>query len=359
MNAMQKITIFLFALWLFSGFAGVVIGIDEENFSKQELRKPSIVKDFTTYENSEAILADIEKFWDDRIFLRKYYIALYQTLHLENVTAAFKSTGSHVLGLDSWIFLGNSYSNVIAYTKNIDNFSDTDVDKKVLRLQELQEIVKRSNIPYVMMLAPNKHSVYEEYLPTWLKPKSSFRFADAVCEKAQRNGLLVSFSKKALLQEKIIANEQGGRLYSKDDTHWNLYGAFTAFKEAWDILLSQADMPDFVNALTIKEVEKKSNGDLITIGKYPDVYRDTLGYVCTLDEDAKNTFVKKKHLLIIGDSFTGYLMPLFGFAFDKITQIHWNEVKTASFEKLLAELKPDAVVYQVVERHFVHDGIKE
>ncbi len=347
----------MFSLWLCSGLVGVMLGLDKEFFSNQELRTPTVMKEFKAYTNSKDFFIDVENYWGDRIFFRNYYISLHHFLQFDEMLAPFNGNSKHLTGKEKWIFLGNFFNQVIDYTINLNHFSSSDVEQKIKRLKKIQTIVKDYNIPYVMIVTPNKHSIYEEYLPNRLKIKSNFRFADAVLQKAQEQQLYLSFPKKVLLKEKILATMQGKRLYLTDDSHWNEYGALLAFKEAWGILRTQGDFPDISHALTTKQIEKKHNGDIIKLGKYSAKYRDPVTYQYVLDEETKKNIIKKKHILAVGDSFTRKLLLPYSFAFEEITFFHWNTMTLEKLEELIKDLKPDAVVYQVVERSFLREGI--
>ncbi len=344
-------------LWLLSGFAGLVIGIDKKQFSAQEMRAPAELNDISSYRHAHIFFDALEKFITDRVASRSKYIALYQGIGIESFTSRYSNNSSSLVGKDGWLFLGNFYNNVLDYTKNRTNYSNAEINDKIARLKEIQDIATSQHIPYVMIVAPNKHTIYGEFLPRWLTPKTDQRLADIINDQSKQSGLFFVFPKSEILTEKNIADKQDKRLYLKDDTHWNGYGAMIAFKQIWKTLQTQGNFIDFTEALTQKKIEKKHNGDLIAIGKYSDKYKDRVDYKYELDVLPNKKTVKNGHLLVLGDSFTHALMPLYELFFEKVTRLDWDKVNTKQYKDLIIELKPDAIVYQVVERHLRTNGM--
>ncbi len=357
MQYLQKSVIFIFVVWLLSGFVGVIAGINEKEFAKRELREPRELKEFSSYKNSKDFLFNAERFFDDRIFYRGAYISLYQVLGVGALTAAFKDNNSFFLGKDNWMYVGNYFGKVVDYTLNAHVPSEEEIQKTLSRLKEIQSIATSKNIPFVLLIPPNKQSIYSEFLPRWMKPRSDYRYADIIYDRAKEHGLLLTFPKKSILAEKIKASAEGKRLYWKDDTHWNKYGAFQAFKALWPILQTQGNFFDLPSIVSMKEVEKKVDGDLIKISKLSSEYRDLQDFDYEISHENKQRIVKGGHILTIDDSFSYSLMPLYELAFDKITRVHWGDITTEDFKDMVEQLKPDAIVYEVVEQKLQSGGI--
>ncbi len=357
MKILQKVTIAFFGLWLLSGFAGVLIGVDEGKFSASEMRKPTTFKNLSKYDNAQQFLKDVENFFNDRVYFRGAYIALYQALGLESLSAAFKVNNSSVKGSDDWLFLGNSYSQVLDYTKNEGKLDTAAVAHRVKQFKHLQDLAAKYSIPFTVLIGPNKHTIYSEFLPEWFKPKSEYRFADAVLDLAQKEHVHVIYPKKEILAEKARATSQGTRIYYKDDTHWNHAGAFVAFKELWGELQKQGTLFDLPKAIRLEDSKKPFNGDLISIGKYDDSYKDELDYKYVLDSATDPNNLKKGHLLLLADSYSEALMPLYDMAFAKITRLHWTTITMPKYKELVETLRPDVIIFETVERDLSHAGM--
>ncbi len=354
MQTFQKTIIFIFSIWLLSGLVGIIVGFNKQDFAARELRDPVQLDEFSSYKSSKDFIFNIERYFDDRIFLRGSYISLYQDLDLNLLTAAFKDSSTYFIGKDKWLFLGNYYGNVLDYTINAKPSSKQTINNTLARIKTIQDIAKSHNIPFVLLISPNKQTIYPEFLPKWVKIRSEYRLGDIISEKVKEHNLNVIFPKKAMLAEKAKATQLNKRVYWSDDSHWNRHGAFTAFKEFWPVLMAQGDFPDIANAVSLKEVKRPDKADLLTISKLPMEYADPTDYAYVLEDKAKQSIKKKAHLLTLNDSFSYALMPLYDMAFDKVSRYNWNDIDLAKYKELIETLKPDAIIYQVVE-HKLHD----
>ncbi len=353
----QKTIIFIFSLWLLSGLVGVIVGFNEKDFAKRELREPVQLKDFDEYKDSKDFLFNTERYFDDRIFLRGAYISLYNIMGFNWLTASFKSNSSFFLGKDDWIFIGNSHANAVDYTINAVPPTELAINKSLDRLKAVKNIAEEYNIPYVIMIAPNKQSIYFEYFPRWLRYKSDYRFGDIIYDKAKEHNINIVFPKYSILQEKQNATKAGRRLYWKDDTHWNNYGALIAFRELWAVLMTQGDFPNLPDLISLKEIKNKNKGDLLNISKLPSTFSDPVSYAYRIDSNDKENIQRKKHLLTIDDSFSYTIMPLYTLGFDKVTRLHWDQVDLPKLKELVERIKPDAIIYEIVEQKIETDGI--
>jgi hypothetical protein len=159
-------------------------------------------------------------------------------------------------GKEDWLFLGNAYDKSVAKL----TLSITPPEKKVQETKELfSKIAKTAaeyNIKVVLIMGPDKPSVYPEFLPDDIRPspkKYSSYFLDALGDIPN---LIIYNPTNDLLRLK--KNE--GVLYWKTDSHWNNKGAFLAYSGFSDLL----DLP--VPAVTFKNGGPHS-GDLINISR--------------------------------------------------------------------------------------------
>ncbi len=344
----KKITVVIFIFWLVSGIVGLMVGIDLEEFSKRERRLPVAIGNI---QNSKSWPLYAEKFFEDRIFLRNLYISSYQFLEVENLIAAFNSNSIFFTGKKGWLFLGNRSQLANDYlNENIPNAKY--IDYKITQLKKFQTFALENGAAYAMIIAPNKRTIYADYLPSWLKRSSNITLADIIHEKAKSHNLHFVFPKQSILNERNKADKLGKRLYWKDDSHWNGYGAFIAFKDTWHILKSQKQWEDLPSLMVQYEVTKSYDGDIIVLANLSSQYRDSVSYQYKFQANMTTGYKKKGHLLSISDSYTDHLLHLYHLCFDKVTVIQHNKLKFKEFQELITTLKPDAVIYEMAEQVF-------
>ncbi len=356
MLTFQKTIIFIFVVWLLSGLVGVTIGFDAKEFAKRELREPMGIGAFNEYKSSKDFLFYVERYLDDRVFGRHTYLSIYNNLNLNMLTTAFKADNSFFMGKDGWGFLGNYYD-VLDYTLNVDPVSDKEINIVLQKLKTLNDIAKEHNIPFVVLIAPNKQSIYPEYLPSWVKPRSDYRLGEIIYDKAKANGLNVVYPKKALWDEKTKAAKEDKRLYWSDDSHWNKYGAFIAFKDLWASVLDLGSYPSFLDFIHLEQIERKKIGDIRIMAKLSSYYADTVEYDYIISNEDKKSIKKAKHLLNINDSFSEAHMPLYDMAFDKVTHFPWETYTLEKYKQAIETLKPDLIIYEIVEHKLSSGGI--
>ncbi len=81
-----------------------------------------------------------------------------------------KSTNSEdvIIGKNGDMFLGNKHNKLIYKTLDIYPYNDSQIENWSKNLLYLQKWYENQGIQFILVLAPNKHSVYAENLP--LKP---------------------------------------------------------------------------------------------------------------------------------------------------------------------------------------------
>ena len=82
------------------------------------------------------------------------------------------------------------------------------------------------NIRYLIVIPPNKHTIYPEFVPARLAPMHA----------QSRYGQLLKYLRTHTdlpildLRQPLLAEKASGRLYFRRDTHWNQRGAMVAYR---------------------------------------------------------------------------------------------------------------------------------
>lgn len=300
-------------------------------------------------------------------------IGLSQARSLE--TLAIKRRGFEYLignslawyrGKDDWLFLGNAYNNTVAklLLDIVPTKDEIEVTKKLF--SEIANIGIQSNTKIVLILGPNKSSIYPEYLPDKIKPsqkKYSSFFLDSL--KDVPNLTVYNPTEDFLRLKKTE-----GILYWMTNTHWNEKGAFFAysgFSKLFGLPIPQVEFRhssthsgDLISIAKLKKfpLHAEDNWDVILSNKptwteteIPNQEITTLGVVSiTRNQNS----LSDKYIWVVGDSFTSSLRKYFNATFKEVHYIgHWSrKLKELPGDLARADRKPDMVIIVRVERTF-------
>lgn len=288
---------------------------------------------------------------------------------------AIKRTGfEHALGAaltwyrgkDDWLFLGNAFDNNVAKLKRAVEPDDAQVQGTKAALARVAEAAQQHRTPVVLVVGPDKSTIYPEFLPDAITPapvRYSAVFVDALRTVPH---LLVHDPAPELLALKATE----GILYRRTDTHWNNKGAFLVFAG----LARRLDLP--VPAVDFRHGATRA-GDLLRLSNLknfplrPDdhwevVWKQQPAWTeQTVQDDDRtgpgNAVVVRngkplsdKVVWVVGDSFVGALKQYFNATFREVRYLgHWERrLRTLPQELARAGQKPDLIVVVRVERSF-------
>jgi alginate O-acetyltransferase complex protein AlgJ len=303
-------------------------------------------------------IAGLESYFNDHFGCRNQLIRWHNELQL-----ALSSGRSDVmLGKDGWLYFDENHMDLVGNYQGIVQFSP----EELLQLKNIQQArrdwLAQRGIQYLYVIAPDKQSIYPEYLPSWLKPVRHHTKFDQFVEYMRANSSVTVLDLRPALRDA----RQISPTYYKTDSHWNSFGGFVASQEILKCLppnFSQSGLTS-LDSFELKK-EKFTGGDLTILlgGVYaeedtfvlapkpslPPLVKtlensDFIASTCyTTNSTAAGTCI------VFRDSFGPALMPFLGYHF-KTVGYFWapggfdtNTVQTS---------KPDVVISEIVERHF-------
>lgn len=279
---------------------------------------------------------------------------------------AIGSSISWYQGKDDWLFLGNSYEKTVAKLKLAIRPSEVQLKEVKESFSEISTEAAKLGVKTVLIVGPNKSSVYPEFLPDGLVP-SEIKYSSLFLSKLRELPNLLVYDPTSDL---IAAKKSEGILYWKTDTHWNSKGAYLTYAG----FAKQLNLP----TPNVKfKLGSTHAGDLIEISKlknFPLHFEDNWDVVWNEQPDwteievpneKKTTFGKPslvsnqkpltpQYVWIVGDSFTTGLRPYFNASFKEVRYVgHWmQKLKDLPHELSKADRKPDLIVVVRVERSF-------
>jgi len=341
---------FSFVLILWTPSLGMYLDLfpKPQNTENRQLTEKPIFK-ITSATKFPSLYAT---YFNDNFGLRNYLIRLNTIIkiNLFNISPI----DAIIVGKNGWLFPREgikSYQGIELYSeKELQEIKDN-VTKQAKWLQE-------RNIFFLIVICPDKYSIYSEYLPLSIKK---------IHQKTKIDQVITLFKKYPNihildLREVLIKNKSLYPLYYKTDTHWNNYGVAIAYEEISKIL--HKNFPQ-ISPMTLSDIEikktKEEGKDLAQLLTIQDKMKDKY-----FTMEVKKSFFSKKlpSLIFFHDSF-GYLRmtpqipnslyQLLQFHFKKIITQRWN---TGFDYKLVDKERPTVVIYEVVER-FASSTLKD
>lgn len=159
-------------------------------------------------------LSEYADYFNDRFFLRQELISTFNRL----TVGVFGTSVNEdvIVGSDDWLYYGSTVSD---YT-GTDSMSEREIYSVAANLAIIQEYCLENGTNFLFTAAPNKNSIYPEYMPN-LGEISAKSDVERLYEKlAQANINYVNLHETFENTEEI--------LYFKHDSHWNSKGAALA-----------------------------------------------------------------------------------------------------------------------------------
>ena len=265
--------------------------LDQQNYENRELASfPEL-----SATNFDNIPTEFEAYYNDHVPFKNLFVKAKTKLDLELLNES--SISDVTVGKENWLF----------YT-----VSEVGEDALADAITSVNEKMKERGIRFVMFEAPNKESVYAEYMPDSVRVYGSESRLDAALPELAAQGLPVYDMKPELLKEADTY-----QLYYKYDTHWNQIGSFIGSQQIAQTLLGTSTP---LSAVSI-EAAGPTSGDLARMLNMAAEYSDDTEYVIqnylpevtatTVDMNEDNSFAvfesdspNDKTLLVVGDSFS-------------------------------------------------------
>lgn len=316
--------------------------------------------------------SQFETYLNDHFGFREHFVRRYQRemkKWFHELAAGLKL----IEGRDNWYY----YTGMDALKDFCGDFKLTPkkIDGWLEKHNKRKEWLKQKNIQYLVVIAPNKHSIYPEYFTEEVlsvKGKSRFEQLSQHVESSYPNYMVNLHS--ALLKEK-----PQGELYYRSDTHWNNQGAYIAFREIaakLEQLFSDINFKkDFkIDSRLIRDCKGGGEecGDLVNMLLDYEEFSEPVPMVkpfkvCGQPQEfsyplsnvnwdnpelvpvAKGCPKAKLKAIVFHDSFFAALEPFLSENMYNAIYL-WKDYDQQNVEELLEIFQPDIVIVQKVER---------
>jgi len=284
-----------------------------------------------------------------------------------------------LIGYNNWLYLDSEYQDKNTPVSDVKSLQNLGL-RIGAALEQWNAFFLAHQIPvFAILVAPNKASIYPEFLPAWASSRSSILKQGWIPEPARA---LYFDPSQFLIQEKRIHTSP---LYYQTDTHWNALGAGLAFQAFANQVSNRAPEIRWPHAQTFDLVNNplRPGGDLAnllrlsnTLSDHSAILRGLSTPVTTVRIDYDTQTIRyqggnspfastdkpieiqstgalnHKKVLWLSDSFGTELTPMMAMTFDRILFIHWDEgIRPGGrLAELITKWKPDYVFFTVAER---------
>lgn len=292
------------------------------------------------------------------------------------VLASTSSSSQVMAGKDHWLFLAqDGPRNILDDARSADPLPEESVDVVVRELERRRLWLAKRGIRYLVVVAPNKNTVYPEKLPESLRPNKPEGHLEQLVNYARENTQLDIVD----VTPGMLELKKTEQVFYTTDSHWNANGAFAAYQQVVERL--KTDFPAIVPLERSQFFVEQYNwlpGDLANMmGLSDHLKEDRIMYVnkewykargASYDgsrdphyfEVPQYSFTgndKLPNAVVFHDSFWWELLPFLAESFDKALYV-WLRPQTETefrfFDRDLIEReKPDVVIDEFTERYIL------
>ncbi|MFV0465991.1 MAG: alginate O-acetyltransferase AlgX-related protein [Lachnospiraceae bacterium] len=324
---------------------------DTTNYEKRVLAVKPTYQD-TGYQQYATAY---DMYYTDHLPFRNYLLQLYSLVEFRIFKESFADDVQ--IGKDNWMFYhGENEAAMQDYT-GMNLFSEEMLGLIRQNLLDTEAYLKARDIEFVLFIAPNKESVYGEYLPDYIQEDKTelTRAMQLVSYLRATTDLRIVFPLQEILDEK-----SEHILYCKYDSHWNNLGAYIGTRE----LLKElgVSMPPLTE-LTITATNDAPIDLAEEIGLMYYVtdkldysvsgYNNNTFELALSDDSGFATYYRytsdaadTRTVLMNRDSFANAMIPYFASSFKEVYMPNYYYFSP----DVLEDEKPDVFVFEVAER---------
>ncbi len=288
--------------------------------------------------------SQFDKYVEDNFALREYVVTGFNAAEVA-LLRDFNGTNA-VIGAKNHIFYAETLDDYLG----IGGLTEGEIQSVANYLADLHRGFAEKGVDFAFMTAPNKATIYPEYMPKRLAPTDADRNIDLLTEALRQKGVPVIDAKSILLAAKTART-----VYYEHDSHWNNYGAMLVYNDiAREFGLEQydpetytaeydrtGDLHNFVYPSTVHPEERVI---------YPEFHAYTSKKPINFDRDKiveTSCADKTLTLAVYHDSFGRSLQPILS---QSVGTLYMNSYFPYDLT-VLENVEPDAVLIELVERN--------
>lgn len=305
---------FYFILWLPLVDMAFQVLPKPENTEKRTLAQAPELR----WETISDFPKNFERYFNDRFGGRTLLVRLNNCIQVQWLKVS--PLKSVLVGKDGWLFY--TLDKGINDYRGLAPFSPVHLEMIRRNIFKKTSWLREKGIPYLILIGPNKHTVYPEYLPGGITRVNRKTRLDQILEylKEDEKTVLIDVRKE-------LGEGKNERLvYSKTDTHWNPYGAFLAYQKTMEALSNSIPyaVPLAVSGFTVSVKPNQGLGDLAVMLSLNGSLKDQEVRL-ELKDDSVLPIRKISKAVILHDSFIFPIKPFLGYHFDQMVLQPWGK----------------------------------
>ena len=339
----KRYFIYIILVWviLIVPFAGMTFWPTTETSENTELAEwPKWKEDGTC---NQDYLEEVGEYFEDHFAFRQHFVTANALLRGKIFRTG--STDQVIVGEDDWLYFGGTINDYRG--RNL--LSERELYNVVHNIRLMQSYVQQNGSQFVLMVIPNKNTLYDEAMPYYIKPGDT--------SNLERLTGMLSEQGVEYIDVKELFQKENDVLYFHRDSHWNNKGAVLAYNALMEKLGREHET--YLNVPY--ELEKIHIGDIDEM-LYPYgfekeeeyIYDKKFSYQYVNDvKDNMDAWVQTENLqkdgsiLMYRDSFGESILP---FVADEMGQGYFSRLVPYNLTQT-EELHPQYVVVEKVERN--------
>lgn len=300
-----------------------------------------------------------ESYFDDNFAFRDSLIRLHSYL----VIHGLPSSSDALIGKDNWLFYGEPQA--LASYRRTDRFTTEELENWRLEIEANRDWLAERGIKYLFVIAPEKSTIYPEYMPEYItRAASQSRLDQFVSYMEQSSDVEI-----VDLRDELLKHKHEEILYFRTDTHWNDLGAYIAYQAIihrltkWFPQLAPTPAADFsievqpfsgdlagilaLNDVLIEDApfmtmraERRSHLSPPGLGPFLDISEWQQPMATEVDDSVL------PKAIVFRDSFGERLSPFLAEDFRRVLTISDYSL----YQETIIREQPDVVIQEMVER---------
>lgn len=309
-----------------------------------------------------------ESYFNDQFGFREAFIHIHN--YVKAAILNISPVAGVIMGKNNWLFLKTE-----PYGE--EKPSSAQLEAMQLHLETKRDWLAQRGIQYIFIPAPNKQSIYPEYLPESRNTKKQDSQLDDLISYLQNNSTFTILD----VRPQLINGKNDSPVYYQTDHHWNDKGAFIAYQRMVDFLHQW--FPE-MTPLSLQQMDTSSQisggMSLANMMGLSDVFPETfiklkvtrpcsqkspyIAMQSEWNEKARSNLEEEwyrmriplqticssanRRALIFRDSFFDMVSPFFSEHFHKAVYI-WTRFDYSILPDLIKQVQPDVVIEECVE----------
>ena len=240
----KRYLIYIILVWviLMIPFAGMTFWPTTTTSENTELAKWPKWKEDGTW--NQDYLEEAGEYFEDHFAFRQYFVTANALLK-GNVFQT-GATDQVIVGKDDWLYFGGTVNDYRG--RNL--LSEREMYNVIHNITLMQNHVQQNGSQFVLMVIPNKNTLYDEAMPYYVKPGDTSNL-ERLTELLTERGVEFIDVKELFQNEEEV-------LYFHRDSHWNNKGAVLAYNALMEKLGREHET--YLNVPY--ELEKSHVGDI-------------------------------------------------------------------------------------------------